>query len=364
MNKVSSLIFQIRDFILNKHRSILGIDIGSGTIKIVELTFTDIKPILKQSLVIDLLDLSLIKEEPTWKKQCADLIHNAILVNGIKSKHAIISVGGHNIFSREITLPKLTKEELTEAIKWDIEKQVPYEEGSYYYDFSLLGTNSNTKDSRLMLVASPKKVINDILSIFQFLPIHILAIDGEAFAIERTLHNENNCMVIDIGKENSQMIIYQSHIPVLTRNIPIFGDRFTASIMSTLNLDRMEAELLKKCQWKTVLKSPLVNESAKEFELRRNLQELIQELANEVMRTLTYYQAQNREGVIQKILLCGGGSRLENLAENLKGYLNIPVEILMPLPKLTIADTLDPQYVKEMAPQLTIAIGLALRESQ
>lgn len=359
MNKMSSVFFEIRDYLRRKHRCILGIDIGSSTIKIVELTFTDTSTVLKQGLIID---LTLTREEPDWREQCTDLIRHAIQVNGIKSKYAIVSVGGRNIFSREITLPKLTKEELTEAIKWDIEKQVPYEEGSYYYDFSLF--DANTKDSHVMLVAAPKKAIHEILSVFEFLSIHILAIDGEAFAIERTLHNESNCMVIDIGKENSQMIIYQSRIPIVTRNIPIFGELFTESIMSTLNLDRADAELLKKIQPKNITASSLKNEDKKGVELCRNLQVLIQELAHEVMRTFAYYQAQNREGVIQKILLCGGGSRLENLAENLAGCINIPVEILMPLHQLTIADSLDPRYVQELAPQLTVAIGLALRGSE
>ncbi len=88
---------------------------------------------------------------------------------------------------------------------------------------------------------------------------------------------------------------------------------------------------------------------------------LVSDLTNEIRRTIEYFQMQNKEAVVDKLFLSGGGSRLGNLAEQLSMQLDMQVLLHDPLAVVEVHGSFDPQYVRDLGPQLAVAIGLALR---
>jgi type IV pilus assembly protein PilM len=127
--------------------------------------------------------------------------------------------------------------------------------------------------------------------------------------------------------------------------------------MRVLELEYNEAENLKQRQ-KNLLKQDNTDESV----LHKQLAVLVSELAREIRRTLEYFQMQNRYAVVDKVFLAGGGARLDNLASQLALELDMQIVAHNPSAILTIPPSFDPGQWQEIAPQFSVAIGLALAE--
>ena len=353
----SKLVGKLKNKILPAKDSVLGIDIGAGYLKLVEVSLVEDEPTIK-AVAINSLDKNIFDEDGIANLELlSHILKKAIEVNGISSKHAVLSLGGRALFAREILFPKMTSSELQEAIKWETEKYVPYEPDKYFYDFHIIGDAENGKEIRVMLVAAPKANVENLISLVKSVGLKPFIIDGETFALSRTIDAEDY-ICVDIGKLNTQVIIYQGGVPITNRNIPLFGDSFTRAIADVLELDFVEAESLKQRQKNLVT---VVGQTEENTNVQEKLNEMVDELGREILRTIEYFQIQKREAVFEKIIISGGGARLDGLVKRLSTEIRIPVEIHQPLQNLNCEKSFDKQYLQSVAPQLAIAVGLAIR---
>ncbi|MDD4600410.1 Cell division protein FtsA [bioreactor metagenome] len=343
--------------LLNHHpKTIIGIDLGTHSIKVVEIDVSSDKPFLKRVGLEDYHSVTnpdnLFLDNTVVQK-----LEHLLTTSGILAKEAVIAISSNKIFVREITFPAMTEAELCEAVKWDSENYVPYHPGSYYYDFSVL-PSSNTLESKILFVAAPQDAINRVVSISKEVGLKLLAVDIEPLALHRTLNTYNNCAILDIGAAVSQIILFENGVPYVTRSIPIAGQSFTSEIMQSLDLDFPEAENLKKRQ-KGLLQQPDLQEGL--TDLNHKLALIATDLIRELSRTLDYYQIQNKSTVIDKLILTGGGSKLDNLDMYISKQLGLPVINNDVLEGLNIPESFSETYLQELAPQFAVAIGLALR---
>ena len=348
---------RIQKFLLNRKRDVVGIDIGTGAIKIVEVFWNKDQPVLK-SLGIEILPPDIIEDGQVFSsKRLTDILIQLLAKTHISSRHAIIAVGGRGMIARELILPAMTKEELKEAIKWEVGKYISYPPNSFYFDYSIIGRGNIESEIRVLLVASPHKFINTITSIIKEVGLIPVAIDVAPLALYRTFIDAENAMIIDIGKGLSQITVFQKGIPVIIRNIPLGGQRMTEVIMQVQRISFYEAEELKKKH------IDLFNfDSLKECnETKQQLELVFVDFLREVRRTADYYQLQNKMVSIDKIYLTGGGSQIKNLVSYLSNLLDLPVIMHDPFVRLEIPKSFDQSYLQEIAPQLSVAIGLSLR---
>ena len=318
---MSAMLDRIGRLFSTMPQSIVGVDIGAEAIKIVEVAWNKGRPVLKNIGVITLPDSTVDNGYFTDSKIIGERIRQLIAVNGITSKDAILAVGGQTIFVREVSFPVMNTTELREAIKWDIEKYVPFASESYYFDFSIVGPGKTDMEMRVLLVAAPKEMINSVIAATKEAGLRPIAIDIEPLALYRAVNVENS-LVIDIGAQITQMVVFQGGSPVVTRTIPLGGRRFTTTIMQVLELDAEEAELLKQRQ-KNLLQAPGV--VGQPTMVHQQLEILVAELVREIARTMEYYRMQNKDALIEKVVVTGGGAKLDNLMAHLVAGLNMPV---------------------------------------
>ncbi|HWR43645.1 type IV pilus assembly protein PilM [Sporomusa sp.] len=359
LNRFDIVKNRLLEWLIRRPSNVVGIDIGTGHVKAAEVLLNNGQPVLKAVGLIDLPENVMQDGYVANAEALADIIRRLLSTSGISSREVVVAVSGRSVFVREVMLPAMSKEELKEAIKWDLEKYVPYEPDSYYYDFAVIGQGKSELEIRVLLVAAPHDLVNTLIAVLKEANCKPLAIDIEPLALYRTLADAKNAIVIDIGNDASQVIVFQGSSPSVTRFIPVGGLRFTEVIMQTLELDYMEAERLKQRQ-AGLLKRP-------DFEgelpiLHQRLELLVAELAREVRRTFEYYQVQNREAVIDRIYLTGGGAKLDNLPQHLTALLG-DVQVLQhnPLNSLTAISSFDEQYLRSISTQMAVAIGLAMR---
>lgn len=336
----------------------LGIDIGTAFLKVAEVSWKADRPTLNcagvthlpQNIVADgkIIDSDALTE--VLKKLCSTC--------GAACRNAVSAIGKQAVFVRELSLPVMDGEELKEALKWEAEQYVPYAPGTYYQDFSVAGSGQTEQEMKVLLVAAQHSVVNDVVQVIKNAGLRPAAIDIEPLALYRTVTGTADAMIVDMGKDISQVAVFRDGSPTVIRNLPFGGQKFTSIIMSVLGLNELEAERL-KCRQNGLLQRPDAERTSSD--IHRHLRPLVDEVAYELRRTIDYYQVQHKEAIIENIFLTGGGAQLHNLAANLAAQLDLPVAVHDPLQMLDIIPSLNRQYLAGIAPQLSVSIGLGMR---
>lgn len=351
------MLKKIENFLLKKSSNLIGIDIGTGSIKLAEIAWQNNQPVLKNFGIAEMPDKAVEDGRIVNSQQLTHALSQLLSTTRTASKNVVVAVGGRVMFARELIFPKMTVQELGEAIKWDVGKYIPYAPGSYYYDFAIVGEGNTDTEIKVLLVASPLENVTNIINVIKNVGLTPVAVDVEPLALYRVFNDVERAMVIDIGALLSQVTIFQNGSPAVIRNIPIGGQNFTKAIMEGLNIEFNEAEKIKINE--TILSQNKI--VAKYSNIQQQMESLINEFARDINRTAEYYQQQNKNVNINKIFITGGGAKLNNILQSLSSKLDMPAVLHDPLTKLKIPTNFDKTHLQKVAPQLGTAIGLALR---
>ena len=342
----------LKTLINNRSGAVVGVDLGASAFKVAEVSWHKGLPRLQAAGVGE----SLLAEREDVEA-AADQLRRLLMTAGISAKQAVFAAGGRNVFIRQLPYPRMPLNELREAVRWDMEKYVPYEADSYYYDIAPLPDRPDDKDLSVLLVAVPKHSVDYMTAVVKAAGLTPLAADIESLAAARTVLNGEDFILLDIGGELSQVFLYQSGCPVVARSLTVGGRRFSEVIGRARQLSLPEAERL-KCGRHDLFAA---DTAAEDDDLLRPLDLLIEELAREVNRTLEYYRMHNPAATVDRIVVCGGGARLDKLLPQLAGHLELPVALHNPLESMDVAAAFEPRQLKQVSPQLSLALGLALR---
>lgn len=203
-----------------KPSKIVGVDIGTGSIKMVQIE-TGSKPVVSCFAVAE-LPLELINNGFVRNSDAMiSFIKGLVAKYDFNARHAVFTVGGRNAFVREIDMPEMPDEEMKQSVAWDSSQYVPYEADTYYVDSAKFGAYTNEGLQPVLLVASPKDVIDSLLEISDALAWHTIGIDIEVLSAYRTLPRQlENFVLLDIGRSYSMLTIFQNGAPVAQRSIP------------------------------------------------------------------------------------------------------------------------------------------------
>ena len=322
--------------------TLVGVDFGHGAVKVAEVSLAKDKPHLRTLAIVEapIMDdgdatIELSKEQvlSVSPEVLKEMLTRALSLSGVKAKHAVLAVGGELSFMREINFPKLPPEELAEAIKWDLPKYVPYPEDSYEYDYSITGYDAATGDLRVLVVAAPKDVVQQLTQVVRDAGLVPLAVEIESMALYRTMMQADNSMVLDVGSANTQISLFQ-------KGHPIFNRVVQGGYLETTTSDGSAEE--------------------QEAEKAANLENVLNELVQEVRRTAQFFTQQKNQGTIDKVIVTGA-VELDKFVELLKAKLDLPVVAHNPLAGLTVKRSIVGSYARKVGPQLAVAIGLAMR---
>ena len=333
-------------FFRNRSEQILGIDIGSKTVKMAYVSNTQGYPKIEKIHIFD-LPADCVQDNHIFD---VDLLSYAIRkeleITGISAKHAVAAISGKLIFMREVLFPMMKQEELREAVHWDIEKYVPYPLDSYYYDFAVLNKQPEDLELQVFLVAAPKNVIDGLSEVLSKAGLTTMAIDIEPIAVYRTIQGGENSLLLDVGAETSHITVFQSGVPVLARTIPLSISYFEEDSMQPRGKNKRNNEM------------PMDNTFSN---IQPQVNQLASELLSEIRLTVEHFQRQKTQIALDKLYLCGGGSKLSNLKEQLEREADIPVVLHNPFKAIEVDASFDPGFLADIAPQIAVAVGLALR---
>jgi len=340
-----------------KQKALVGLDIGSSSIKAVELKSSKqgcelvsfgLEP-LAQDTVVDgaIMDAPLV----------AGAISGIFDQQKIKTKNVATAVSGHSVIVKRVTLPAMTEEELYDRIQTEASQHIPFDIADVNLSYQLLESMDAQMD--VLLVAVKKdKILNhtNVLAQAGKTPV---VVDIDAFALQ-------NCFEVNYDPDPGQTVallnagasvmninIVRGGIPLFTRDVSVGGNQYTDALQKELDLSFENAERLKKGE-----SIAGVAEEHRATILRSVTDILILE----IQKTFDFFRATASGENIQRIYLAGGSARVPGLVDLLREESAMPVEELYPFRKIVInPGRHNEDQIRELAPRLAIAVGLAVR---
>ncbi len=344
--------------LFNRTRTTVGLDIGSGLIKLAVVSHGSGEPVLSKVLMATVVDDAIVEGEVMDPGIVAEAIKGLFQQAGIKPKNVVTAVGGRDVIIKKIPMDRMKEGEARELIRWEAEQHVPFDMDNVELDFQILDPESEGLQMSVLLVAAKRELVETKISLLKDIGIEPSVIDVDAFALHNAFEiNYPDAMkgvvgLVNIGHEITNVNILDEGVPVLTRDLPVGTRRFREDLQRERGLSADEATRL--------LQGFEVNEALLPF-----LQSRGEELAVGIERAAAFLQTASRSAAgLSRLFLSGGGARIPGLAKALGDRLKMPVQLANPLERIQVADgVFDQMNVDEVAPLLMLPVGLALRQA-
>lgn len=341
-------------------KSSVGLDIGSHSVKVVELTRSGRGLKLSRYAVVELTPGTVVDGEVVNRDHLVESIRDALAKAGIKTKTVSSAVSGRSVIVRRIPMEKMTEAQARQAIHWEAEQHIPFRVDEVSIDFKILNEESSPGQMEVLLVAAKKEGIHLHRSMIQGAGIRTSAVDLEQFALLRAYQHsyhpsDDECVtILNVGSDNTNLVIAKGGIPSFNRDLALGGGRFIEAIQRSLGLDYDTAE--------SVLKGNLP-EGVSEVDVRNAVGSVIEELSTSVRRSFISFQASGESSRIDKMMISGGCSLMPGLAETLSEHHGLPVESFNVLGDIQIEGLLasDEKEKKSVEAVIAVALGLALK---
>ena len=335
-------------------RGTIGLDIGSGYLKLVQLKDT------KGGYELELFDMLPLPPELIVDGSIIDSLR---LVDSlkelarkarVKTKDVTISIAGlASVIVKRVSLPDMSEDELSESIKFEAEQYIPFDIDDVNLDFQILGPKEEPGQMDVILVAVKKDIINEYLSVVKEAGFNCQIVDVNSFALENIyeinyeIEPEKNVALVNIGASTMNMNILKGGISVFTRDSAVGSNLHTEVLQREFNLTYEVAERLKRGE-------PVENISPQDA---YSVMELAsEEIIGEVNRSLEYFHED-----IHEIVLSGGCALIKDFPNLLAEKIRVETKLLQPFKNIKIAKNFDLSFIEEMAPMAAVAAGLALR---
>lgn len=398
----------------------VGLDIGSKFMKAVELVpgrnGVTVKAMGMAPTPPEVMDSGVIVDPKTL----GDAVKKMLKEAGISTKRTVSSVAGQGaLVVRVIEVPKMSDSELAEAMKWEVERHVPFAADEVIMDFQPViraDADPDAENMEVLMAVAQQEMVDRHVNMLFAAGLSPAAIDVESLAAARCLielgpdpYGKKTVAIINIGAATTDIGIFRDGILAFPRTLPLAGDTMTAAIAQQLGVDEEQAEELKRRHGEVILteapavQAPTVGEGfydlsaeqptagvstgATDFDLGETAQPTetmpvaastadpttqqvfmaiaptLGELVAEFRRSIEYYTGRTADGHVDEILLCGGTAGLKNLDQFLSIELGIPTRVADAFKYASVAArSYSADHIRELSPIFAVATGLAARD--
>lgn len=337
----------------------IGIDIGTKSIKIVELTKSGGGFSLNASGIVGFTGMPVDKlEDDREFASLSQVLKKLCKEAAVSSKEAVISIPEQLVFTRTVKFPLLTDAEIESAVKWEAEQYIPIPVAEAIIQHSILERREKTSPPEVvvLLVAAPRNVVEKYTKVVALAGLTPVAVETELIALTRALAPlDASVLIMDLGASSTDIAIAKHGLLSFSRSVPIAGEAFTRGISQGLGVTPVQAEEYKKAYG--------LGASNLEGKIKGALSPILSMVTDEIKKAIHYYQTEEKGEAPGAIIVSGGTAGMQELPGMLTNLLGLEVLIGNPFSKVAI----DPDVAKKLAPYAplyAVSVGLALREEK
>ncbi|MDD5286606.1 MAG: type IV pilus assembly protein PilM [Desulfuromonadaceae bacterium] len=345
-------------FLFKKKKEIIGIDVGSSSVKLVQLKEIKGSYQLLNAGIMPLTPEAIVDNSIMDSSSISEVIKNLVASLGVKVKDVACSISGNSVIIRKIVLQAMPSEELEEQISWEAEQYIPFDINDVNLDFQVLSPDTaDPSKMNVLLVASKKDIINDYVSVFNEAGLQLSIVDVDSFAVQNAFeinHDsgpDDTLALINIGASVMNINVIKEGITLFTRDVQMGGNLYTEEIQKQLGMSGEEAESAK------MLAQESKNNALLDLILKVN-----DTITLEISRSLEFYNTTAGDDRITGIYISGGCSKVYNLVSTISEKIGLQVDVINPFAKLKFNEKdFDPEYLQEIGPLMVVPVGLATR---
>jgi type IV pilus assembly protein PilM len=334
----------------------VGLDIGSKTIKIVELARDGSNFRLKASGIVGHKGKTpeLIKDDREYAL-LAESIKKLHKEAKISSREVTIALPETQVYTRTIRFPLLTDSEIASAVKWEAEQYIPIPVSEAIVQHQIIERRENSSPAQVvvLLVAAPKALVEKYAKVVEMAGLSLASVETELMALVRALApQDQTVLLVDLGATSTDIAIAKNSQLVFSRSIPTAGEALTRSVAQLLGVEEVQAEEYKRTYG--------LSRTQLEGKVKSALDPVFRMVADEMKKASHYYQSEEKGESPTSAILSGGTAGMPEATSELTKLLGIEVIVGNPFSKIEV----EPAAVKSLAgfaPFYSIAVGLALR---
>jgi len=356
-------IKKLMDMFKTKSPRIIGLDIGTRTVKIVEiekshkqleLRFVGCRPLAEGAIV----EKSIMRQD-----EVSEAILSLYENSGTRTRNVGMSLAGKSVIVKKATMTAMADHELEKLISVEAESYIPYSMDEVNLDFFILGeTPGKPGFMDVVLVGVRKDFMSDYTDVVNSLDLVPTVVDVDCFALEVMYDHcypdveDETVALVNVGAVLTNVNILKANVSHFTRDLPIGGDLITRDIARFFNVDFVQAENMK-------LGANLGNISPNT--LQGIFSRHVEQFVSELKRTIDFFSTNIERDRVTSIFLSGGGARTYGFDAALEEETGIPVHIANPFRLLAVdPKVFDPNYLEQVGPSMAVALGLALRQER
>ena len=345
-----------------KSKLAVGLDIGSSSVKLVQLKEKKGGYQLVAFASAPLPPEAIVDGALMNSAAIVQAIQELFARHKVKARDVAIGVCGHSVIIKKISLPKMTQEELDESIQWEAEQYIPFDVKDVNIDTQILTPEADAAGQMdVLLVAAKKDMINDYTSVCAEAGLTATVVDVDAFAVQNAYQANYDAgagetvVLVNVGAAVSNINVISNGVTTFTRDITMGGNAFTEEIQKQLNISYDEAEALK-------VGGQGESDAVVPQEVERVIQGVAEQLGGEIQRSLDFYASTAADGKVTRAFLSGGTARVPALFRTIEARAGVPVEVLNPFKNIEVDHRkFDPGVILGAAPSAAVGVGLALR---
>ncbi len=345
--------------ILFGKKDIIGLDIGSKHIKIVQLKNAKGGYALEKLAISSLQPELIVDGSILDSARVVDSIKELIDSENIQAKDVTLSVSGHSsVIIKRVTLPQMSEDELDESIRFEAEQYIPFDIEDVNLDFQILGLAEENNMMDVLIVAVKKDKINEYVSVVKDAGLVPVIVDVDAFALENMyelnydVSEGSNVALVNIGASMININILKGGMSVFTRDSSVGGNLLTEALQREFTVSFQDAE-------KLIMEETV--EGISQEEATAVLNSASTDIITEISRSFDYFRDTTNYENIDEIILCGGVALTNNFVPLLSERVGIDTKIANPFNNVDVPHSFDDDYLKSVAPIVSLAVGLAIR---
>ncbi len=342
--------------LFGRKRSSVGLDIGSGFVKVVEVGHSGDQPEVTRVAMRPLLPDAIVEGEIMDYGLVSDTVRGLFQELGMKGSDVVTAVGGHDVIIKKIEMDRMKESDAREVIRWEAEQHVPFDIKSVELDFQILNPHEEGLQMEVLLVAAKRELIDNKVGLLQDAGIRPAIIDVDAFALHNAFETnypeamEGIVALVNIGHETTNVNILDRGVPILTRDIPFGSRRVREDIQRERGLTAEQAE--------DVVQGREALEDLDQF-----VESSADEVAVGIERASAFLMTRQDGETLGRIFVSGGGARIPGMAEALGRRVNVETHLVNPFERVPVMpDAGGDVDIDEAAPMLLLPLGLALRQ--
>ena len=351
----------------SKPKSLVGLDIGSSSVKVCELQQvgkgSQVRYRLKKLGQVALPPDAIVDGDIMDSNAVASAIRQVLAEQKIKAKDVAVSVSGQQVMVKKVTFPLMSHAELAESVRWEAESFFPAGQGldSYALDYYLIEERAAEGNMDVVLVACRKDKLESYVSCVAQAGCSPKVVDVDVFAIQNAYEvnasggaRDEVVALVNLGATFTNLTMMVGGKSVFWRDMAWGSSRYSEKLMEDWGVSREAAEHLKRNQ---------ASEGREPEEVHPSINAVSDAFADELTRTLDFFKSSFKVDRLDRVLVCGGGSMTHGLVDILGERLRVPVDRFNPFQLIEVdGHTEDPAAVREIGGGAAVVVGLALRQ--